>query len=110
MERSCDRARAQSQASSMAFKIGDTIGDYQVIDLLGAGGMVKVYKVRNLITDRVEAAKVLLPDLTDEPELAERFMREFKVRAGPRHPHIASLHTAVRTNNQLGVWTEQLEA
>jgi predicted ATPase len=93
----------------MSFKIGDTIGDYQVIDLLGAGGMGKVYKVRNLISDRVEAAKILLPDLTDEPDLAERFMREIKVHASLNHPHIASLHTALRINNQLVMVMELIE-
>ncbi len=80
----------------MSFQIGDTIGDYQVIELLGEGGMGKVYKVRNLITDRVEAAKVLLPDLRDQPELADRFMREIKVQASLQHPNIAALHTALR--------------
>ena len=43
----------------MSFQIGDMIGDYQVIELLGVGGMGKVYKVRNLISDRIEAAKIL---------------------------------------------------
>jgi predicted ATPase len=93
----------------MSLKIGDTIGDYQVIELLGAGGMGKVYKVRNLISDRVEAAKILLPDLGGEPELAERFMREIKVQASLNHPYIASLHTALRVSNQLVMVMELLE-
>src|SRR5215475_15041980 len=93
----------------MDIQVGTTIGDYQVTAILGAGGMGKVYKVRNLITDRVEAAKVLLPDLTDEPELAERFMREIKVHASLNHPHIAALHTALRINNQLVMLMELIE-
>ena len=39
------------------------IGDYEIICELGHGGMGKVYKVRNVLTDRVEAMKVVLPDL-----------------------------------------------
>ena len=39
------------------------IGDYEVLSVLGSGGMGRVYKVRNVITDRIEAMKVLLPDL-----------------------------------------------
>ncbi len=37
------------------------IGDYEILKELGAGGMGKVYQVRNVITDRIEAMKVLLP-------------------------------------------------
>jgi eukaryotic-like serine/threonine-protein kinase len=85
----------------MELAVGSTIGDYQVIDILGAGGMGKVYKVRNVISDRVEAMKVLLPDLVAMPELADRFLREIKVLAMLEHPNIAQLRTAVRAGNQL---------
>ena len=44
----------------MSFQIGDTIGDYQIIGVLGAGGMGKVYKVKNQISDRVDALKGLI--------------------------------------------------
>ena len=47
----------------MELQIGSTVGDYQIVGILGAGGMGKVYKVRNVISDRIEAMKVLLPDL-----------------------------------------------
>ena len=85
----------------MDLEVGSIIGDYQVTGVLGAGGMGKVYKVRNVISDRVEAMKVLLPDLVAMPELADRFLREIKVLAMLNHPNIAQLHTAVRANNQL---------
>jgi serine/threonine-protein kinase len=85
----------------MDLQIGSTLGDYQIIGILGAGGMGKVYKVRNVISDRVEAMKVLLPDLANAPELADRFLREIKVQASLEHPNIAALHTAVRQDNQL---------
>ena len=51
----------------MSFQIGDKVGDYQIISVLGAGGMGRVYKVKNLISDRIDAMKVLLPDLANEP-------------------------------------------
>src|SRR5947208_11072035 len=85
----------------MSFEIGSTVGDYQVVAVLGAGGMGQVYKVRNVISDRVEAMKVLLPDLVNQPELADRFLREIKVQGSLEHPNIAALHTAVRVDNQL---------
>ena len=93
----------------MDLEIGSTIGDYQITGVLGAGGMGKVYKVRNVISDRVEAMKVLLPDLVAMPELADRFLREIKVLAMLNHPNIAQLHTAVRANNQLLMVMEFVE-
>jgi hypothetical protein len=80
-----------------------------VVDVLGAGGMGKVYKVRNFISDRIEAMKVLLPDLANAPELADRFIREIKVQASLEHPNIARLHTALRVENQLLMLMEFVE-
>jgi eukaryotic-like serine/threonine-protein kinase len=93
----------------MSLEIGSRIGDYEIVSALGAGGMGKVFKVRNVISDRVEAMKVLLPDLEHEPELADRFMREIKVQASLQHPNIATLHTAVRVDNQLLMLMELVE-
>ena len=80
-----------------------------MVGILGAGGMGQVYKVRNVISDRVEAMKVLLPDLAHQPELADRFLREIKVQASLEHPNIASMHTALRVDNQLLMLMEFVE-
>ena len=93
----------------MNLDVGSTVGDYQIIAVLGAGGMGKVFKVRNTISDRVEAMKVLLPDLTGEPDLADRFLREIKVLASLDHPNIAGLRTALRFENQLLMVMELVE-
>ncbi len=93
----------------MSWEVGSTIGDYQIVGILGAGGMGKVYKVRHTISDRIEAMKVLLPDLVNEPDLADRFLREIKVQASLEHPNIAALHTAVRLENQLVMLMEWVE-
>src|SRR5438093_8913020 len=93
----------------MNLDIGSTVGDYQIIGILGEGGMGKVYKVRNTISDRIEAMKVLLPNLTGEPELADRFLREIRVQASLDHPNIAGLRTAVRCENQLLMIIELVE-
>src|SRR4051795_12640569 len=85
------------------------MGDYQILGVLGSGGMGRVYKVRNSITDRVEAMKVLLPDLEGHEEVAARFLREIKVLAGLNHPNIASLHTALTIDNQLVMIMEYVE-
>ncbi|MCU1276442.1 MAG: serine/threonine protein kinase, partial [Bryobacterales bacterium] len=93
----------------MSLEIGSRIGDYEIVSALGAGGMGKVFKVRNVISDRVEAMKVLLPDLEHEPDLADRFVREIKVQASLQHPNIATLHTALRVDNQLLMLMELVE-
>jgi eukaryotic-like serine/threonine-protein kinase len=93
----------------MSFEFGTTVGDYQVVKTLGSGGMGQVYKVRNLISDRMEAMKVLLPNLDTDQELAERFMREIRVQASLNHPNIAGLYTAQRIGNQLVMIMEFVE-
>ena len=85
------------------------IGDYEILNLLGAGGMGRVYKVRNVITDRIEAMKVLLPEIAGREEIAARFLREIKVLAALNHPNIASLHTALTIDNQLVMIMEYVE-
>src|SRR5271166_1311821 len=91
------------------FTIGQHIGDYEILSVLGLGGMGKVYKVRNVISDRVEAMKILLPDLTSHQSLADRFLREIRLLASLNHPNIASLRTALTYNNQLVMIMEFVE-
>src|SRR5271169_5345970 len=71
--------------------------------------MGKVYKVRNLISDRIEAMKVVLPDLAGRSEFASRFMREIKVLASLDHPNIAALRTAFTADNQFVMVMEYVE-
>jgi len=89
--------------------IGERVGDYEIVAILGAGGMGQVYKVRNIISDRVEAMKVLLPNLAGDSALADRFLREIKVQATLDHPNIARLNTAQQVGNQLVMLMEYVE-
>jgi len=93
----------------MPIQIGDILGDYRVTGVLGRGGMGKVFRVRSLITDREEAMKVVLPDLAENPALADRFLREIKVHASLQHPNIATLHTALRIEDRLVMILELVE-
>src|SRR5271156_1447374 len=91
------------------FVPGQRIGDYEVLGVLGAGGMGKVYKVRNVISDRIEAMKVLLANLAVQKELADRFLREIKLLASLNHPNIAALNTALTLDNQLVMMMEYVD-
>jgi tRNA A-37 threonylcarbamoyl transferase component Bud32 len=93
----------------MALQIGERIGDYEVVALIGAGGMGRVYKARNIISNRDEAMKVLLPDLTSERDVAVRFMLKIRTLAGLDHPNIAQLRTAFQFQNQLVMIMEYVE-
>jgi serine/threonine-protein kinase len=93
----------------MDFEAGQRVDDYEILQVLGAGGMGKVYKVRNTISDRIEAMKVLLARLDENPELVDRFSREIKVTATLQHPNIATLYTAQRVGNQLAMIMEFVE-
>ncbi len=91
------------------FNVGQRVGDYEILSILGMGGMGKVYKVRNVISDRVEAMKILLPDLTSNQSLADRFLREIRLLATLDHPNIAVLRTALTYENQLAMIMEFVE-
>ena len=91
------------------FVPGQRVGDYEVLGVLGAGGMGKVYKVRNVISDRIEAMKVLLANLALQKELADRFLREIKLLASLNHPNIAALNTALTLDNQLVMMMEYVD-
>jgi serine/threonine protein kinase len=88
---------------------GDRIGDYEVIESLGAGGMGAVYKVRHVISHRVEALKVVLGDALAAPDIPDRFLREIRLLASLEHKNIAGLHNAFREGNQVAMAMEFIE-
>src|ERR1700758_5075336 len=91
------------------FGITQHIGDYEILSVLGVGGMGKVYKVRNVIAAPVEAMKILRPDLSSSQSLADRFLREIRLLATLNHPNIAALRTALTHENQLVMVMEFVE-
>ncbi len=93
----------------MAIQVGDVVGDYQVTGVLGRGGMGKVFRVRSLLTEREEAMKVVLADFDENPDFADRFLREIKVHASLQHPNIAALYTAQRIGDRLVMILELIE-
>lgn len=95
--------------SKAGFASGDRIGDYEVLAPLGAGGMGSVYKVRHIISQRIEALKIILPNAAGTPETAERFLREIRLQASLEHPHIAALHNAFRIDDDLLMVMEFVE-
>jgi Tol biopolymer transport system component/tRNA A-37 threonylcarbamoyl transferase component Bud32 len=71
--------------------IGKTIGNYTVVDQLGAGGMGEVYRARDSRLERDVAIKVLPEAFAADAERLARFEREARLLAGLSHPSIGSI-------------------
>lgn len=85
----------------MSFEVGDQVGDYRIVGVVGSGGAGQVFRVEHAITGRVEAMKVLLDSRTNSEAPAERFQREIKLQAKLDHPGIASVHNAFWAKEEL---------
>src|SRR5215469_949867 len=71
-----------------------TIGNYQVLDCLGAGAMGTVYKARHRRMKRVVAIKVLSRSVAKSEKFIKRFQREVEAVARLNHPNIVMAHDA----------------
>ena len=73
-------------------KVGNRIGPYEILSLIGKGGMGEVYRARDTKLDRDVAIKVLPEAFAHDPERLARFEREAKVLASLNHPNIAQIY------------------
>ena len=71
---------------------GTRIGTYEIIDLLGEGGMGSVYRATDARLGREIAIKTLPPDLARDEHALARFEREARFLAALNHPNIATIH------------------
>ncbi len=76
----------------MALAPGTRLGHYEILALIGAGGMGEVYRARDTKLARDVAVKVLPDVFALNPERLARFRREAHVLASLNHPHIASIY------------------
>ncbi len=76
----------------MAIPAGTRIGGYEIVALLGAGGMGEVYRARDAKLGRDVALKVLPPALAQDSDYIARFQREAQVLASLNHPNIAAIY------------------
>jgi eukaryotic-like serine/threonine-protein kinase len=74
------------------FLIGRQMGSYQILSLLGVGGMGEVYEARDTKLGRNVAIKVLPPGFVHDPERLARFQREARMLAALNHPNIATIY------------------
>ena len=70
------------------------VGNYDILDRLGAGGMGTVYKARHRRMKRIVALKVLAANLSENPVFVKRFQREVETIAALGHPNVVMAYDA----------------
>src|SRR5690242_17530572 len=75
----------------MSLPVGTRLGSFQIVSMLGAGGMGEVYRARDTQLDRDVALKVLPDAFAEDAERLHRFEREAKALAALNHPNIAQV-------------------
>jgi serine/threonine-protein kinase len=76
---------------SRTFFTNQSVGEYRVVDFLGAGGMGEVYRAMHQKIGRVAAVKVLT-QATQSSGFVERFFNEARIQASLQHPNVATLY------------------
>jgi serine/threonine protein kinase len=79
----------QSESDKM---IGMTLGQFEVLEEVGRGGMATVYRARQTSMNRAVAVKILPRHLLHEPEFYKRFEREVEIISQLEHPHIVPIY------------------
>ncbi|HEV8629118.1 MAG TPA: serine/threonine-protein kinase [Thermoanaerobaculia bacterium] len=76
----------------MPLQVGESLGRYQLEQLVGQGGMAIVYRAVDTVLGRTVAVKVIRPAFTEDPQFLERFLQEARVVASLDHPNILPLY------------------
>jgi serine/threonine protein kinase len=71
---------------------GIRLGPYEIVGLIGSGGMGEVYRARDTRLERTVAIKILPESLAADPQFRERFDREARAISQLDHPHICALY------------------
>lgn len=71
--------------------VGTQFREYEVLELIGKGGMGRVYKARHSYLEEERAIKIIHRHLSDDEELTERFVREARILSRLYHPNLVRL-------------------
>src|SRR5262245_26880440 len=100
------KALAGDQNGSMA---GQSLGSYQILSRLGAGGMGEVYQARDARLERTVALKILPAEVAADAERMRRFVREAKAASALNHPHVATIYEIGEANGVNFIAMEYVE-
>src|SRR6185503_7961915 len=90
-------------------KRGQYVGHYQVVSLLGEGGMGEVYLAHDVRLGRHVALKLLPVKFTLDADRVERFKQEARAVSALNHPNIVTIHEIGRSNSSYFITTEFIE-
>jgi len=93
----------------MSIRPGTRLGHYEIVGLLGAGGMGEVYRARDPRLGREVAVKVLPPAVAGDPERQQRFETEARAAGALNHPNIVTIHDVGVADGAPYLVTEVLE-
>ena len=83
--------------------VGVSIGNYQLVRLLGRGGMGDVWLASDLRADRLVALKFIKPYLLDTPQFRTRFLNEARTLGRLEHDRIVTLYNVVEDSGYLAL-------
>jgi WD40 repeat protein len=93
----------------MRFSSGNRLGPYEIVDVLGSGGMGEVYRARDSRLGRDVALKVLPASVADSADRLRRFEQEARATAALNHPNILSVFDVGEHDGQRYVVSELLD-
>jgi serine/threonine protein kinase len=79
----------------------ETLGQYKILDRIGAGGLGEVLRARDTRLGRTVAIKVIGPDIATDPDRRQRFIEEARAAAKLSHPNIAELYEVAEDQGHL---------
>jgi serine/threonine-protein kinase len=88
---------------------GSQLGAYDILSLIGTGGMGEVYRAHDTKLGRDVALKILPDSFGHDPDRVARFRREAQVLASLNHPHIAAIYGLEETNGSQFLILELVE-
>ncbi|PYQ08707.1 MAG: hypothetical protein DMF83_05855 [Acidobacteria bacterium] len=88
---------------------GSRLGPYEVLALLGAGGMGEVFRARDLRLGREVAIKLLPPAMAAHPSRVRRFEQEARASSALNHPHILTVYDVGTADSRLFIVMELVE-
>jgi Tol biopolymer transport system component/predicted Ser/Thr protein kinase len=92
LEKPAVEERVKSLKAEHPSLVGRKLGHYQVLGVLGAGGMGEVYRAKDSRLDRSVAIKVLTSEKVADPERKRRFVQEAKAASALNHPNIITIY------------------